>query len=101
MRIIIGDPRMAGWQALAKEKSGKKVGAGLTHCLVMKDLFRIAISGFTPAEHAHVKQCHECRISYSNFMKIRRNEARMATGQDPFEDQVERDLGVRPKHRIG
>jgi hypothetical protein len=101
MKIIIGDPRRAGWDAIHKEKSNKKVGAGLQSCLTMKNLREILFRGFTPAQYSHIKECFECRASYSNFLKIRRNEARVAEGLDPFEEQVERDLGVRPKDQLG
>lgn len=85
---------------LEQETSAKRLGTS-SKCLQLRDLHRASIVGWTPNEYAHIKECEECRVGYSNFMKIKRNEARMALKLDPYEDVAERAFGVRVPYKLG
>lgn len=61
-----------------------RLGDKTSFCLQLKDLFNISTVGFTPTQHAHVRECHSCRMAYSHYMKLRRAEARENRGLKHF-----------------
>ena len=90
---VILKSRNHHYDALRDERSTKKVGARGPDCLMLKELFTISVRGFTPAQHAHIVRCMECRTAYNAFMRIKRDEARMRDGFEPYQDIARRIFG--------
>ena len=53
-----------------------RLGAKTSYCLRLCELFEASSRGFTDHQWAHVSRCKDCIIAYSNYMKLRRAEAR-------------------------
>jgi len=87
--------RDSKYEALKNETSTDKPGGIGRECFMLKDFWRFSVSGFTANEHAHMRQCMDCRMAFNSFMRIKRDEARMRDRLDPYEDVFKKAFGIK------
>lgn len=71
---------------LDSETSSRKPGGNTRSCLMLRELSIASTKGFSRQQQKHVSQCLGCKNAYSNYLALKRNDAREQLGLPAWED---------------